>query len=751
MLRLKTLLAASMCCVAGWVSAQPYGIDTRVENTSLLIDSLPNDNPGTMQLVEAFPDLSFTYSVLLVEAPDGSGRLFHVSQGGVISVFNKSGNPTSTTPFLDIADRVRNSGEEGLLGLAFDPDYATTGEFYVYYSWNGSYPGTSRVSRFTNDDPTDNSVDPSTEEILLSVPQPATNHNGGMLVFGPDDMLYVSLGDGGGGGDTYNNGQDPTTLLGTILRIDVLGTPDAGKPYAIPPDNPFYAGAGPAGAREEIFAYGLRNPFRMSFDPVTGLLYAGDVGQGAWEEIDIIESGANCGWNIMEGTHCYPPSTTTCDQTGLTLPIAEYPHADGDLSVTGGYVYYGTDVPDLYGTYIYADYGSGRIFGLKYDGENVTAGPYTLVENSGITPTAFGQGSDGEVYVLDYFGKIYVLRPATPGGTTDFPTKLSDMPALLAVGSGEDLTTSGIIAYEPSTRLWSDNAEKERYFAMPGLEQMGYQQYRGWDFPEQSILVKNFLLSLDERDPAGTLQRIETRLLIRNGGAWHGFSYEWNEAETDATLLTGSKSRPFMITDKNGDSFAYSWEYPNRNQCLQCHTDAANGALGLNTPQMNWNFEFPNSGIVDNQLRTYDHISLFTEALPDDPANLPAMPRAKGTEGTLQDRARAYLAANCSMCHIPGGTAPTVLDLRWEITNAEMAAIDMVPDRGDLGITDARIIASGDPDRSVLVERMETLDSMNRMPPLGTSRVDEEGVQLIRDWIATLEPPAGAADTWMMY
>ena len=750
--RLKTLFTAPMCLAAGLAVAQPYGIDTRAENTTLLIDSLPNDNPGTMRIVDAFPNLSFTYSVLLAEAPDSSGRLFHVSQTGLISTFPKAGNPSAAEPFLDIQDRVRNAGEQGLLGLAFDPGYATSGEFYVYYSWIGTSPGTSRISRFTNDNPADNSVNPATEEILLSAAQPYTNHNGGMIAFGPDGMLYIGLGDGGSGGDPLGSGQDTTTLLGSILRIDVNGTPSLGLNYAIPTDNPFFGGTGPAGTstREEIYAYGLRNPYRFDFDPLTGLLYAGDVGQNAWEEIDIVTAGGNYGWNVMEGTHCYSPSTG-CDPTGKILPIAEYPHTDGNISVTGGYVYYGSDVPDLYGTYIYADYGSGRIFGLKYDGSSVTAGPFVLVENSGITPTGFGQGVDGEVYVLDYFGKIYVLRPATPGGTTNFPAKLSDMPALLAAGSGQDQTAQGIIPYEPSARLWSDGALKDGFIALPHLEQIGYREYRGWDFPENSVLIKNFILPMDERDPLGSLMRVETRLLIQNGGAWHGYSYEWNEAETDATLLTGSKARPFTIIGEDGQPFNYEWLYPSRNQCQLCHTDAANGVLAINTPQMNWNFDFPGSGVVDNQLRTYEHVSLFTEPLPDVPSNLPAMPRAKGTEGSLQDRARAYLAANCSMCHIPGGTAPTVLDLRWEITNNEMAAIDAVPDRGDLGIANARIIAPGDPDRSILLERIETLDPQNRMPPLATSRVDTEGVQLIRDWIATLTPPAAASDAWMMH
>jgi len=738
-----------MTCVGSPAQAQPFGIENRVANTSLLITDLPAAAPGSMQIERVFLELSFTNPVLIIEVPDGSQRLCVVQKNGLIRIFTKAPDPPADEvfTFLDISDRVLNAGEQGLLGLAFDPDYAINGQFYLYYSWSGTdpndpdnpdAPGTSYISRFTNDLPADNSVDPGSEEILLKIPQPYTNHNGGMIAFGPDQMLYIGLGDGGSGGDPQNNAQDTTTLLGNILRIDVRAEPDSDLNYHIPTDNPFYNG-GPDGVntRKEIYAYGLRNPWRFSFDALNGYLFAGDVGQGTREEIDVITPGENFGWRIMEGTLCYNPPQ--CDTSGLTLPLVDYGRTEGN-SVTGGYVYWGNQVPELYGVYIYGDYGSGRIWGLRYDGSNLD-GPYTLVSSSGLNISGFGQDSSGEVYVLDLFsGNVYVLRPVSGGG--DFPTRLSDIPALLAAGSGTDQTNQGIIPYEPSAKLWSDGALKERYIALANLDQMGYRASGGWDFPENSVVIKNFILPMDERDPINTAKRIETRLLYRKSNQWHGFSYEWNDGETDAQLLWGAKTKIYSIVDTGGQPVTINYLFPSRSQCIQCHTNAANGILGPNTPQMNFNITYPASGVTDNQLHTYDHIGLFSASLPDIPAHLPRMPDSNDALSSWQKRARAYLAANCSMCHQPGGTAPTSLDFRWEAGNSQMNAINVPPGNGDLGIEGALIISTRDIDKSVLLHRIELRDGLFQMPPLGTSRPDQAAENIIRQWIISLRSRA---------
>lgn len=374
----------------------------------------------TIQLVDAFPNLNFSQPLYLTHAPDDNDRLFLVQQNGYIYVFDNDEDVTSRALFLDVQNRINsNQGEQGLLGLAFHPSYDQNGYFYINYTTGDNQTRRSVISRFSVDPADPNQADPNSEMILLEISQPYTNHNGGMLAFGPDGYLYIGLGDGGSGGDPQNNAQNRTNLLGTILRIDVDES-SGSLNYGIPPDNPFYDNN--QGFREEIYAYGLRNPWRFSFDMPTGQLWAGDVGQNAWEEIDIIVSGGNYGWRIMEGNHCYNPPND-CDQTGLILPILEYDHTQGE-SITGGYVYRGALEPALQGAYIYGDFSSGRIWSLRYDGQNVT--DQMLLLESQMSLSSFGVDASGELYMLDYFGgKIYRFS----GSTTAIETTPDALPS----------------------------------------------------------------------------------------------------------------------------------------------------------------------------------------------------------------------------------------------------------------------------------------------------------------------------------
>lgn len=372
-------------------------------------------------LVVAFPNLAFDRPVDLQHAGDGSGRLFVVEQEGLIRVFANDPEVPAAGVFLDIQDRVQCCGEQGLLGLAFHPSYADNGRFFVYYS-AGSGPRRSVLARYGVDPADPNRADPGSEEILLEVPQPYSNHNAGQIRFGPDGYLYVALGDGGNGGDPEGNGQDRTTLLGSILRLDV-DQPTGGRGYGIPPDNPFAGNTD--GFREEIYAYGLRNPWRFSFDPDTGRLWAADVGQDYYEEIDIIESGGNYGWDCREGMHAYNgprggPSPACESATGFIEPVHEYTHAQGQ-SVTGGFVYRGPGRPDLAGQYIYADYLSGRIWALTFDGTAVTDNRELL--DTGLTITSFGVDEHDELYLCDFgSGRIYRFVPVVDSRTGDAET-----------------------------------------------------------------------------------------------------------------------------------------------------------------------------------------------------------------------------------------------------------------------------------------------------------------------------------------
>ncbi|MFX1518353.1 MAG: PQQ-dependent sugar dehydrogenase [Promethearchaeota archaeon] len=350
---------------------------------------------------EAFPNLSFNHPVGIYNAGDGSNRLFVLEQSGVIYVFENSQDVTSSTVFLDIRNRVNDDGfEEGLLGLAFHPDYENNGYFYVDYT--ATNPQRTVIARYQVDAANPDNANKNSELIILEVEQPYSNHNGGQISFGPDGYFYIALGDGGSGGDPAGNGQNRKTLLGSILRIDVEN-PSNGRKYGIPNDNPFVGNT--EGYREEIYVYGLRNPWRFSFDPETGWLWAGDVGQNKWEEIDIIEKGQNYGWNIMEGKHCYSPSTG-CDTIGLEPPIWEYGHDTGH-SITGGFVYRGTKIPQLIGSYIYGDYEYGQIWALRYDG---TSNPINdLLFDTDYEISSFGVDENYELYICDHNGRIYTF------------------------------------------------------------------------------------------------------------------------------------------------------------------------------------------------------------------------------------------------------------------------------------------------------------------------------------------------------
>jgi glucose/arabinose dehydrogenase len=372
----------------------------------LVSDPPPVVTAPTITTQAVFANLSFTRPVALMQAPGDSTRWFVVEKGGVVRVFANDQNVASASVFLDISNLVNASGEGGLLGLAFHPNFPVTPEAFVSYTRSGT-PLVSYVSRFFSAD-SGQTLNAATEEVIITVDQPATNHNGGNVAFGPDGFLYVGFGDGGGSGDPNGNGQDTRTLMGAIVRLDVEG----GSPYGIPAGNPFEANAvciGGTGVDDcpEIYAWGLRNPWRFSFDTVTSKLWVGDVGQSDWEEIDVITAGGNYGWNVREGAHCFNPSSG-CANTFIE-PVSEYDHGLGG-SVTGGLVYRGTAIPELAGWYLFGDFTSGRLFGIREDSA-VGIEPEVLNE-TGLQIVSFGQDANGEIYVLNFIGNIHQIVDA---------------------------------------------------------------------------------------------------------------------------------------------------------------------------------------------------------------------------------------------------------------------------------------------------------------------------------------------------
>ena len=354
-------------------------------------------SPDGVELVVAFDGLSFTRPVDLQYAPGREGELFVVEQSGQIYVFDNDPAVTESAVFLDIRSKVNDrSNEQGLLGLAFHPHFDSNGFFFVNYT--ATDPNRTVIERYQGDPGNPLRADPASARIILEIEQPFGNHNGGQVAFGPDGFLYIGMGDGGSGGDPTGNGQNLETLLGALLRIDIDGEAD-GNAYRIPADNPF---VGQAGARPEIYAFGLRNPWRFSFDPETDRIWTGDVGQNAFEEVNIVERGGNYGWNTMEASVCFSPNSG-CDQGGLILPVAEYGRSLG-VSVTGGFVYRGSDVPELEGKYVFADYATGRVWTLT---ESNGSFERDQLFDTNLEIASFGVDANRELYACAFDGKIY--------------------------------------------------------------------------------------------------------------------------------------------------------------------------------------------------------------------------------------------------------------------------------------------------------------------------------------------------------
>lgn len=659
----------------------------------------PRSTDAIVKLAPAFTGQRFTSPTELIQGP---GKRFYVlEQKGIVRVFDAAGAPATTA--LDIVSNVVSGGEAGLLGIAFDPKFADNGFVYLDFTSPLAQPRPGVVfetviARYHSNDG-GVTFDPASEKRILVVDQPFANHNGGHLAFGPDGFLYISLGDGGSGGDPFGNGQNKDALLGKLLRID-----PSRDPYGIPPTNPFAGGGG----RAEVFAYGLRNTWKFSFDQVTGELWGADVGQGKFEEVDRIVVGGNYGWNVREGMHCY--GAATCASDGFIDPVVEYDHSQG-VSITGGYVYRGTKVPALTGKFVYGDFGSGHIWAVDQTGPSSFA-PLSLLETTNVQISTFGQDVDGEIYVVDYAsGTVQQLVAA------DLPTTPTGFGATLAETGCVDAkdTTKpppGLIGYTVNSPLWSDGATKDRWLYVPAGAAIGVSPDGDFDVPPGSVAVKTF---------SAFGKKIETRLFVRYEDAtWAGYSYEWNDAQTDATLLTEGKTKPLA----NGAS----WTFPSRAQCFACHTAAAGFTLGLEARQLDRDDDGKNQ--LERFTSVLDH--------PVVPGVLAPLRAADTAGASDEERARGYLHSNCSTCHREGsGSGAATMDLRIDKPFAATKTCNVTPQGGDLGVAGAKILTPGDPSRSTLALRMRALDQ-NRMPPLATHVVDETGVTAVEAWIRAL-------------
>ena len=697
------------------------GLDSRPQNLTCVAPERLSGPGAQIALEPIFDSLGFNQPLGLLQAPGDDSRWFVLEKPGRVRVFANDPNVAAfDTDFIDLSLSfdVNSDSEGGLLGMAFDADFASNGE--VYLSWTeSSNPMISVVARFTSIDG-GLTLDPGSRDDVINVNQDFANHNGGHIAFGPDGFLYAGFGDGGSGGDPNSRAQDTTNLLGAMLRLDV----DGGTPYAIPAGNPFAGNANcpanhsSASACPEIFAWGLRNPWRWSFDRDSGVLWAGDVGQGAFEEIDRIEVGRNYGWDCREGFSNFSSPAPSCATAGgLVDPVHAYGRSLG-TSVTGGFVYRGTAIPALAGDYVFGDHGSGRIWRLVEDG----GGGYTAEEllDTTLSIASFAEDLDGELYVVDIAGGIHALVDA--GGPGIDPEPVADLLSATGCFDSQDPSepASGLIPYAVAAPFWSDGADKQRWLAIPDGTTINVAADGDFQFPPGSVLAKHFRLD-------GEL--IETRLFMRHpDGGWAGYSYEWNAQQSDAALVIGGKT---------ADIGGQDWAFPDDNQCLSCHTAAAGSSLGLELAQLNTSLSYPSTGRAANQVETLDAIALFTSPLGD-PSVHPTLADPTGMQGTIEERARAYLHTNCAQCHRPNGPTPSSMDLRFQTDLSATGSCGAAPQSGNLGIANALIVAPGEPDRSVLLERMSRRGDAAQMPPLATNSVDQLGVDLIRSWIEAL-------------
>ncbi len=733
-------VAVARVVVVKW-TLLPYGIENRVLWTTSKVKGNP-DPPSPYKTIPAFPNLKFLQPLDMTNAP-GSDRLFIVEQAGKIYSFPN--DPDVEKP--DLMFEIKNAE---LYSMALHPGFVENGYAFVSYSVDHgkNEHGRVRVSRFkAGGDPP--RIDGSTETVIIEWPN--DGHHGGCLKFGPDNHLYIATGDSSGIADEYLTGQDLGKLPGSILRIDIDRSQDT-KPYRIPDDNPFL---NVQGARAEIWAYGLREPWKITFDRATGDLWSSNVGQDLWETIYRIDRGGNYGWSILEGTHPFRPDRQR-GPTPILPPVVEHHHSEA-RSLTGGYVYHGSRLKELQGAYIYGDYDMGKVWSLRYDGTQVTE--HTFLVDSSLRIVSFAETNDGELFLLDHMrGTIHRLaKNRAPQRQVDFPRRLSETGLFESVKN--HVPAPGIIPYSVNAPVWSDGASKERFIGLPGESKIKFDAMiypsadapRGWKFPDESVIAETISLEMEKGKPASR-RRLETRILHLQQLAgstevgdqsWRGYSYVWNDEQTDAVLLEdpNGMDRTFTIQDPDspGGKRQQTWHFPSRAECIACHNMAAKYVIGVNTLQMNRDHDY--GGVRDNQLRTLQHIGAFAARLPLPPNKLPRLASYDDETQELDQRARSYLHANCAHCHRYWGGGNTDFQLLATLTLDETKIVGGKPRQGTFLIDDARVIAGGDPCRSIIAYRMATLGS-GRMPRIGSGVVDEFGLSLLHRWIEQL-PEAG--------
>lgn len=767
----------------------PYGkmIRKRAPITTSKIIGSP-EPPKPYRVVKSYPNLNIGWPICMERIP-GTDYLLVINEArsyapARLHLMKDDPNVKETTTLIDFKGVAYD--------VAFHPEFNENGFLYVGRHDPKHKDGPHcQIVRYVLKKDKGWTFDKASEKVIIE--WDSNGHNGAAIDFGLDGKLYVTTGDGTVRRDTDVVGQRLDVLRAKVLRIDV-DKPAPGKAYSVPKDNPFVSYPK---ARPETWCYGLRNPWRITVDKKTGHVWVGNNGQDSWEQIYLIAKGANYGWSVYEGANPFI-TEREAGPTPIVKPTFDHPHLEA-RSLTGGIVYHGRKYPELQGAYLYGDYSTGKVWAAKHDGKKVTW--HKEIADTTLAITCFAVNKDGDILIADHGkdGGFYRLekRPENQN-VSKFPRRLSETGLFTNVSKHQLIPD--VIPYFVNVDGWHDGATIQRYLAIPkpaGDEKdlvINLNGKRGWDLPNRTVLIQTLSLPLNEKQPEKQ-RRLETRILTRQEGEWLGYSYLWNEKQTDAELVESAGTTLKLSLETGRGKETRTWHVPSRTECMSCHSRAAKYVLGMSTLQMNHNHDY--GDYEANQLsileaQNYFRSNWFNEAkdqwekklrqqLTQEAKNknldtsafdkllsqrlenviatrnqrktppttllsrpfsdYPALPDPFDKNEDLDRRAKSYLHVNCAHCHVLDGGGNARIVVEWGTETEKMNLIDVAPMHGTFGIPDAKLVTPGFPDRSVLTYRLSSLGS-GRMPRLGSHHIDEKGLNLIREWITGMKPAA---------
>ncbi len=693
------MLRCSIFALFALGSFQCAGAEPRAKWENTRLTGSP-DGPPAYRAVRAWPELSTRPLVVAVPEPGGK-RMLYIEQRAAdwdaSMTLRAFSDPAKVETLLEFPGYAYT--------IAFHPRFAENG--YVFFGVNESADGGRKHSRVLRYKMHDGRLDTASRKVIIG--WDSNGHNGAAIAFGNDGLLFVTSGDGTSDGDADLAGQNTRLLRSKVLLINVDTLGD-GKAYTVPADNPFVETPGFA---PETWAYGLRNPWRLTFDAASGQLWVGENGQDYWEYARLIQRGANYGWSRYEGGHVFNEEHPLGPHA-VTFPTIEHSHAEF-RSLSGGVVYRGAKLPELVGAYVYADFGTGRIWAAKHDGKKLEW--QRELADTPFTITSVGVDAEGELLITDYGqpigapggggGAFYHIERAPIIKAAPFPSKLSETG--LFADTGKQTPAPGVLPYSIAYPAWHDGAESARWIALPGNGQLEVTPQKSWLPPDGTVLAQT--LTLDGR-------RVETRLLIKQQGDWAGYTYVWNATQTDADLA----AKTGADIEAQRTDFRQPWRVPSRAECLMCHSRQAGFAIALTEPQLSVPGQlehFSDLGIVKGELRSAEKRATFRSA-------------------TTEDRARTYLAVNCAHCHTLYGGGNSALEFDWTTPREKMNTLDAAPQHATFGLANARIVAPGDMSRSILPLRVSHRGT-GHMPPVGSRIPDPDGTRILAEWVLSLK------------